>query len=56
MNVTLQPGQDLPDGTVPGTQRSDGETFLVYTYIWQKDVAIIFKLPGASRNITPARE
>ena len=35
--------------------RSDGETFvLVLTYIWKKDVAKIFKVPRAPRNVNPA--
>ena len=29
--------------------------FLVYTYVWQEDVAKIFKVPGAPRNASPAR-
>ena len=29
--------------------------FLVFTYIWQEDVAIIPKVPGAPRNVNPAR-
>ena len=48
-------GQDLPYGPVPGALRSDGKTlFLVYTYVWQEDVAKIFKVPGASRNVNTA--
>ena len=30
--------------------------FLVFTYIWQEDVAKISKVPGAPRNVNPARE
>ena len=33
---------------------SDGETFLVFIYIWQKDVEKISKVPSASRNVNPA--
>ena len=29
--------------------------FLVCTYVWQEDVAKIFKVPGALRNVNPAR-
>ena len=50
------PGWDLPYGTEPGALRSDGKTlFLVYTYIWQENVADISKVPGAPRNLNPAR-
>ena len=37
-----------------GAPSSDG-TFLVFTYIWQKDVAEISKVPGAPRNVNAAR-
>ena len=37
-------------------RRADGETFLVFTYIWQEDVAKISKVPGAPRNVNPVRE
>ena len=29
--------------------------FLVFTYIWQEDVAKISEVPGAPRNVNPAR-
>ena len=49
-------GRDLPNGPVPGALRSDGKTlFLVYTYVWQEDVAKIYEVPGAPRNVNPAR-
>ena len=35
--------------------RSDGETSLVFTYIWLKDVKKISKVPSAPRNMNPAR-
>ena len=35
--------------------RSDGETFLVFTNIWLKDVEKISKVPSAPRNVNPAR-
>ena len=39
-----------------GVPRSDGKTFfLVFTYIWQEDVAKISKMPKATHNINPAR-
>ena len=38
-----------------GVPHSDGETFLVFTYIWQKDIAEISKVPRALRNVNPAR-
>ena len=57
MNVKQLPGPDLPWGTVPGAPRSDGKIFFgLFTYIWQEDVAIIPKIPGAPRNVNPARE
>ena len=31
------------------------ETFLVFTYIWQKDVVKISKVPSALRKVNPAR-
>ena len=35
--------------------RATGCRPLVYTYVWQEDVAKIFKVPGALRNVNPAR-
>ena len=32
------------------------ELFLVFTYIWQEDVAKIPQVPGAPRNVSPAQE
>ena len=29
---------------------------MVFTYIWQKDVAKISKVPGAQRDVNPARQ
>ena len=55
-NVNAIAVRDLPYGTVLGALRSDGNTlFLVYTYVWQKDVVKIFIVPGAPRNVDPAR-
>ena len=39
---------------MPGTPRFDGKTFLVFTYIWQEDVAKIPKLPVTARNANTA--
>ena len=37
--------------------RSDGEIFfLIFTYIWQEDVAKIPKVPGAQCDVNPARQ
>ena len=48
-------GRDLLYGPVPGALRPDGNTlFLIYTYVWQEDVAKIFKVPGFPRNVNPA--
>ena len=35
--------------------QNDGKTFLLFTYIWQEDVANIFKVPGSRCNVNPAR-
>ena len=51
MNVVQLPVPDLPLGTVPETPRSDGKIFCLFTYIWQEDVAIIPKVPGAPRIV-----
>ena len=29
---------------------------MVFTYIWQKDVAKISEVPGAQRDVNPARK
>ena len=42
-----KPGPNLPQGRMPGAPRSDGETFLAFTYIRQEDVLKISKLPRA---------
>ena len=34
---------------------SNGEAFLVFTYIWQKDVEKISKVSSAMRNVNPTR-
>ena len=36
--------------------RSDSRTFLVFIYIWQKDVSKIPWVTGAPRNVNSARE
>ena len=38
-----------------GALRSDDEIFLVFTYIWLKDVEKISKVPSAPCNVNPAR-
>ena len=58
MNVMQYPGpSDLPYGIVPGVPRSDGSLrlFLVFTFIWQENAVKIPKVPGAPRNVNPAR-
>ena len=35
--------------------QNDGKTFLVFTYIWQEDIAKIFKVPGSRHDVNPAR-
>ena len=35
-----------------GAPSSDGESLLVFTYIWLKDVEKISKVPSALRNVT----
>ena len=39
-----------------GALRSNLKIFLVFTYIWQKDVAKISKVPGAQRDVNSARQ
>ena len=36
--------------------RSDGETFFIFTYIWKEYLAKIPKVPGAQRDVNPARQ
>ena len=55
MNVMQQPAPYLPCGTVPGPRAQIG-LLLVFTYIWQEDVAKIPKVPGALRSVNPAPE
>ena len=50
-----KPEPHLPYGTEPVAPRSDGKTYLVFSYIWQKDVAKIPKVPGVPRSVNPAR-
>ena len=38
-----------------GAARSNGEPFLVFVYIWLKDVEKISKVLCAPRNVNPAR-
>ena len=47
---------DLRNRAVPETYvQNNGKTFLFFAYTWQEDVAKIFMLPGAPRNVNPAR-
>ena len=39
-----------------GAMRSNVKTFLIFTYIWQKDVAKMSKVPGAQRGVNSARQ
>ena len=56
VNVMQKPGADLPYGSrVPGAPLSDGKIFLVFTFIWPEDFAKVSEVPGAPRNIIPAR-
>ena len=55
MKVMEQLGRDLPNGTVPEPSAQLVGVFLVFTYIWQEDVAKIPKVPLATRNVNPAR-
>ena len=48
-------GPALPYGTVSGSPRLDGKTFIVFYYIWQEDVAIIPKVLWDPRKVNPAR-
>ena len=43
-------------GTVPEPRAQIVELFLVFTYIWQEDIAKISKEPEAPRNVNPARK
>ena len=36
--------------------RSNVKTFLIFTYIWQKDVAKMSKVPGAQRDVNSPRQ
>ena len=56
INVMQLPESDLSLGTEPRGPRSDDKTFLVFTYIWQDDLAMIPKVPRAPRNINPAQK
>ena len=50
-----QPESDLFYGTVPGPHAQMVRLFF-FTYIWQEDLAKIHKVPGAQRNVNPARQ
>ena len=58
MNVMQEPGPDLSYGTVPGARAQMVRLFLYLhlQYIWQENLAKIPKVPGAQRNVNPARQ
>ena len=56
MNVMQLPAPYLACGTVPGPRAQIVGLFLVFTYIWLKEVAKIRLVPGAPRNLNPARK
>ena len=49
---------DLPQyGAVPAKGPAlKSRLFMVFIYIWQKDVAKISNVPGAQRDVNPARQ
>ena len=51
-----RPRPDLSYGTVTGPRAQMVRLFLIFTYIWQKDLAKIPKVPGAQRTVNPARQ
>ena len=51
-----QPGPDLFYGTVPGPPTQMVRLFFIFTYIWQEDLAKIPNVPGAKRDVNPARQ
>ena len=56
MNVMQQPEPDLPYGTVPRPRAQMVRLVLVFTFIWQENVAKLPKVPGAPRTLNPTRE
>ena len=55
MNIMQQPEPDILYGTVPGAPHLDGKTFFGLHLCLAEDVAKISKVPGAPRNVYPAR-
>ena len=51
-----QPELNLFYGTVPGPHAQMVRLFFFFTYIWQEDLAKIPKVPGAQREVNPARQ
>ena len=43
-----KPGPDLPHGIVLGSRAQMVKLFLVFTYVWQEDVAKITQVPGGN--------
>ena len=50
-----QPEPDLFYGTVPGPRAQMVRLFFFFTCIWQEDLVKIPKVPGAQRDVNPAR-
>ena len=55
MNVMQSLGSDLPRQECLGPRSQIVRLFWVFTCIWQKDVAKIFKDSWAPRNVNPAQ-
>ena len=51
-----QPEPDLFYGTVPEPRAQIVRLFFVFTCIWLEDLAKIPKVPGAQRDVNPARQ
>ena len=51
-----QPELDLFYGTVTGPRAQMVKLFFIFTYIWQEYLAKIPKVPGAQRDVNPARQ
>ena len=56
MNVMKQPGPDLFYGTVPGPRAQMVRLFFDLHLYLAEDLAKILKVPGALRDVNPARQ
>ena len=56
MNVMQRPGLGLSYGAVPEPRAQMVRLYLIFTYIWQEDLAKIPKMPDAQLNVNPARQ